>query len=101
MRRISDMSNGAHKYGEWSWCIKTKLSESGETTSTPTASSSLRRNFWTDPSVRKPAPAAAIFFQTTLQTLALAGGQWTAVFAASCMDGHAVAVDHWNGEVVL
>ena len=27
-------------------------------------------------------------------------GQWQAAFAASCIDGHAVAVEHWPGEVV-
>jgi hypothetical protein len=27
-------------------------------------------------------------------------GQWQAAFAASCIDGHAVAVEHWLGEVV-
>jgi hypothetical protein len=32
--------------------------------------------------------------------LAIAPGHWTAVFAASCMDGSAVAVHHWKGEVV-
>ena len=25
--------------------------------------------------------------------------QWQAAFAASCIDGHAVAVEHWPGEV--
>jgi len=25
--------------------------------------------------------------------------KWTAVFAASLMDGHAVAVEHWAGEI--
>jgi hypothetical protein len=29
-----------------------------------------------------------------------AAGQWQAAFAASCIDGHAVAVEHWPGEVV-
>jgi len=32
--------------------------------------------------------------------LAFAKGQWHVVFAASCLDGSAVAVDHWEGEVV-
>lgn len=32
-------------------------------------------------------------------TLALARGSWTAFFAASCMDGHAVCADHWSGEI--
>ncbi len=32
--------------------------------------------------------------------LSLAPGNWTVVFAASVMDGSAVAVEHWTGEVV-
>lgn len=32
--------------------------------------------------------------------LAVAKGDWHAVFAASLMDGHAVAVEHWDREVV-
>ena len=31
--------------------------------------------------------------------LALATGKWTAFYAASCLDGSAVAVQHWAGEV--
>lgn len=31
--------------------------------------------------------------------LALAPGQWFAVFAASTIDGHPVAAAHWAGEV--
>ena len=31
--------------------------------------------------------------------LGLAPGQWTAIYAASVMDGSAVAVEHWSGEV--
>jgi hypothetical protein len=57
----------------------------------------------------RPAASGAILERTTatirpaaapLQTLALAAAQWMAVFAASCMDGHAVAVEHWKGEIV-
>ena len=29
----------------------------------------------------------------------LAAGKWTAYYAASCLDGSAVAVQHWAGEV--
>ena len=32
--------------------------------------------------------------------LALAPKNWTAVYAASCMDGSAIAVEHWAGEIV-
>ena len=36
---------------------------------------------------------------TPLTVLALAAGKWTAYYAASCLDGSAVAVQHWAGEV--
>ena len=36
---------------------------------------------------------------TPLTVLALAAGKWTAFYAASCLDGSAVAVQHWAGEV--
>jgi hypothetical protein len=32
--------------------------------------------------------------------LAFAKGQWHVIYAASLMDGSAVAVEHWEGEVV-
>ena len=32
--------------------------------------------------------------------LAFAQGQWHVIFAASCLDGSAVAVERWEGEVV-
>jgi len=32
-------------------------------------------------------------------TLAVAAGLWRAFFAASCIDGAAVAVESWTGEV--
>lgn len=32
--------------------------------------------------------------------LALAAGQWVFVYAASVIDGHAVAVQHWKGQII-
>jgi hypothetical protein len=32
--------------------------------------------------------------------LVVPAGKWIALFAASVFDGHAVAVEHWAGEVV-
>ena len=32
--------------------------------------------------------------------LIIANGKWEAVYAASLLDGHAIAVDHWKGEVI-
>lgn len=33
-------------------------------------------------------------------TLALAPKNWTAIYAASCFDGSAIAVESWEGEVI-
>lgn len=33
------------------------------------------------------------------RNLIIAPGLWRAVYAASCLDGAAVAVEHWEGEV--
>jgi len=37
---------------------------------------------------------------TQMPFLIIAPGKWIAVYAASCLDGSAVAVEHWEGEVV-
>ena len=91
----------AAKYGRYYWCVKSKLSKSGEiyvmadrVEFTPSGGVI----FWCDPSENDGDDKARS--RTVLQTLALAAGQWMAVFAASCMDGHAVAVEHWKGEIV-
>ncbi|MCX4232820.1 hypothetical protein [Streptomyces ortus] len=33
------------------------------------------------------------------QTLAFAPGQWASFYAASVLDGHAVSVEHWPGQI--
>ena len=35
----------------------------------------------------------------TFLVLAFAAGHWNAFYAASVLDGSAIAVDHWEGEV--
>lgn len=32
-------------------------------------------------------------------TISIAKGHWKYTFAASCMDGHAVAAEHWKGQI--
>jgi len=32
--------------------------------------------------------------------LLLSSGEWNAVYAASILDGHAVAIEHWKGELI-
>jgi hypothetical protein len=37
--------------------------------------------------------------ETPFQSIAFGVGDWKYFFAASVMDGHAVAVEHWQGEI--
>lgn len=77
------------KYGKCYWCVKTHLSKSGE--------------------IRLLADKVEILDEGTLVfyqdkegalnlMLSLSSGRWSAVYAASMIDGHPVAVDHWEGE---
>ena len=82
--------SGPDHYGALYWCVKTDLSESGEiylhADRTEIVDGILL--FWRETGDGKP-----------FVNLAIAPGQWRALFAASVMDGHAVAVEHWAGEV--
>jgi hypothetical protein len=46
-----------------------------------------------------PAGALVLRRDTGQINLAVAPGTWTHLYAASLMDGSAVAVEHWEGEV--
>lgn len=79
---------GTEKYGRWYWCIKTDLSKDGEiyvmadeTQVTSNGTLVMKR---TDP----PQP-----------NLVIAAGHWTSFYAASVLDGSAVAVELWKGEI--
>lgn len=83
-------SSGPARYGDYYWCVKTSLSENGEI------------YLYAD---RASIEAGVLTFSRLRgeefePTLVLAPGQWTACFAASLLDGNAVAVEHWKGEVV-
>lgn len=40
-----------------------------------------------------------LFVNEDLQIIfSISKGNWLCVFAASCLDGHAVGVEHWNKE---
>lgn len=83
--------HGPAKYGRYYWCVKTELSEDGEI-------------YVFADDVRFTPTGAVLFVRRKRDAeevnLALAPGQWTAVYAGSCFDGNAVAVEHWKGEVV-
>ncbi len=88
-------------YGRYYWCVKTSLSEDKEIY--------LHADFveinengdalFIQEKEQKSAPGAAIERPKRIVNLCLASGSWSSLFAASVMDGHAVAVDHWKGEV--
>ena len=85
--------SGAEKYGRFYWCIKTGLSkETGEIYAyadevqiDQTGCLTLIQHH--DDGRRTP-------------TLALASGSWQAFYAATALDGSAVSVEHWAGEVI-
>jgi hypothetical protein len=87
------------RYGGYYWCIKSKLSKSGEIYVNAdrmeiAANGALICWGGGRPEVTSPPP-------TDLKImLAIPAGKWDAFFAASCLDGHAVAVQSWEGEVV-
>jgi hypothetical protein len=83
-----ELKTGPARYGQYYWCIKTPLSEDGDV--------------YVHADAVEVAPSGALVMRSErYATLVIAQGQWTAVYAASVMDGHAVAVEHWKGEVAI
>lgn len=87
------------RYGNYYWCVKVKktVSTDGEIyvhadeVEVKDGSVIFLGYGWTDGEKDR---------QRLQVNLALGPGSWTAIYAASCLDGSAVAVDHWAGEVV-
>lgn len=84
---------GAADYGDYYFCAKSPLSENGE--------------IYVYADDVRYLPTGGVLFVAQKDdgtgervNLALAAGQWTAVFAAGFWDGHAIAVEHWKGEIV-
>ena len=85
---------GTARYGELYWCVKVPntVSPSGEI-------------YVMADRVVVDATGALMCLRDredglTQPNLILAPRKWTALYAASCIDGSAVAVEHWQGEVV-
>ena len=78
----------ADRYGRYYWCVKTPLSPKGEIYLHADSAS-----------VRDGCLIFAADGDYGINMI-FATGQWQTAFAASCIDGHAVAVEHWPGEVV-
>jgi hypothetical protein len=90
---------GPARYGDSRYCVKTPLSKDGEvyvmadSVAVDPSGALVFTGRFRDGDPDSPGrPAEA--------TLILAPGRWTACYAASCLDGSAVAVERWEGEVV-
>jgi hypothetical protein len=78
---------GTEKYGAYYWCIKTELSEDGEI------------YLMADEMEVTPTGALVCRGKERRPVLGIPAGKWSAYFAASIRDGHAVALEHWKGEL--
>jgi len=85
------MASGCERYGRYYWCIKTPVSKSGEIYVHADEARILPDGTLSLVQTKEGAPASI--------NLALASGKWTAVYGASVIDGSAVAVEYWEGEV--
>ena len=84
-------TTGAARYGQYYWCIKVPRSLCGDGEIYVHADGVQ---------VTECGALELIYEKAHRGNLILAPGQRLAVFAASVIDGHAVAVEHWKGEVV-
>ena len=90
-------------YGQFYWCVKTPktISQSGEIyvfadeVKFNQDGSVLFLGYRWDTNARPRVKTE----EELHVNLALAPKAWTAVYAASCICGGAVAVEHWKGEV--
>lgn len=76
----------AADYGELYWCVKTPLAVSGDI-------------YVHADGVEIHQGALVFMGRHGTPVLTIAAGQWLASYAASVLDGSAVAVEHWEGEV--
>jgi hypothetical protein len=99
MSNDKTISPGPEQYGTGYWCIKVPASVSknheiyvfaDEIKVTPSGDLLALGGYRKEHGATPAHP---------LTVLALATGKWTAFYAASCIDGAAVAVQHWPGEV--
>ena len=78
--------------GDYYWCIKTELSDNGEIYA-----------YADEIEVKEGALILVHYYDKTHKwhpNLVIPAGQWSCIFAASHIDGAAVAVEHWKGEVI-
>ena len=78
----------ADENGRYYWCVKTPLSPDGEI------------YVYADRVSVRDGSLILLSEDRHEINMAFAPGNWRACFVASVIDGHAVAVEHWTGEVV-
>ncbi|MYC36064.1 MAG: hypothetical protein F4X66_04025 [Chloroflexi bacterium] len=88
----TEQANGPYGNGNFYWCVKTSESKkTGEI------------YVWAD-EVRVDHVGSLVFFHQKDDrehiNLVISTGSWSSFYAASVWDGHAVAVQEWEGEVV-
>jgi hypothetical protein len=86
------MSRNCERRGDYYWCIKTSLSEDGEL-----------YVYADEIKINETGDLIAVGHRTDKTAepnLGIAAGQWSGFYAASVLDGSAIAVEHWKGEVV-
>jgi hypothetical protein len=84
---------GPDDYGRYYWCIKTQLGEIFLHADRVEVTATGALICWGGGRQDEQPPDNPTIM------LALQATQWDAVYAASCMDGTAVAVDHWLDRV--
>jgi hypothetical protein len=80
-----EIKMSTYSYGKSYWCVKTPLSPDGE--------------IYVHADAVEFKDGCLVLVGSKGVNLAFASGQWRACFAASCLDGHAIAVEHWKGEI--
>jgi hypothetical protein len=90
--------SGTQRYGQYYWCIKSRLSPDGETYVMADRIEVTTAGVLIAWGGCRPEKGETPQEQQVM--LSLAPQQWSACFAASLIDGAAVAVEHWKDEVV-
>jgi len=83
-------TSGCEKYGDLYWCVKVieSVSPDGEV------------YIYADEVKTTQDGSLWLIGKKGHPNLVLPSGKWLACYAASVIDGAAVAVEHWKGEVV-
>ena len=79
-----------HSYGNYYWCLKLKNGPEVYLHADKVTNDNGALTFW-----RTDDDTDAMY-----SNMAVNSDQWEWYYAASVLDGHAVAVDHWKGQII-